>query len=85
MRTEAYRDLSKNQIELSSRRVRLACAWPVLIGQRTLKLLRTQNVLDASRRIKITRADVRSIFLSTILLHPFPSRWQALGETSPPA
>jgi farnesyl-diphosphate farnesyltransferase len=62
------------------RRVRLACAWPILIGQRTLKLLRTQNVLDGSRRIKITRGEVRSIFLKTLLLLPFPGRWQELGE-----
>lgn len=74
-----------NSLPRNCRRVRLACAWPVLIGQRTLKLLRTQNVLDASRRIKITRADVRSIFLSTLLLHPFPARWRALGEPSPQA
>src|SRR5687767_10179922 len=36
-------------------RVRLACAWPILIGVRTLGRLRTHNILDGSRRIKITR------------------------------
>jgi len=69
-----------NSLPRNCRRVRLACAWPVLIGQRTLKLLRNENVLDASRRIKITRAEVRSIFISTILLYPFPARWQALSD-----
>ena len=69
-----------NSLPRNCRRVRLACAWPVLIGQRTLKLLRTQNVLDGSRRIKITRREVRGIFLKSLLLLPFPDRWRAMGE-----
>ena len=69
-----------NSLPRNCRRVRLACAWPVLIGQRTLKLLRTQNVLDSSRRIKITRPELRAIFLKSLVLLPFRDRWRAMGE-----
>jgi len=70
-----------NSLPRNCRRVRLACSWPVLIGQRTLKLLRTQNVLDGSRRIKITRGEVRAIFLRTVLLLPFRSHWRGMGDS----
>ncbi|HSW37977.1 MAG TPA: phytoene/squalene synthase family protein, partial [Acidobacteriota bacterium] len=36
-------------------RVRLACAWPVLIGLETLARLRDGNILDRSRRVKLFR------------------------------
>src|SRR5947209_9221272 len=38
-------------------RLRLACAWPVLIGVRTLDLLKTGNVLNADARIKVSRSE----------------------------
>jgi len=69
-----------NSLPRNCRRVRLACAWPVLIGQRTLALLRDQNVLDGDRRIKITRPEVRAIFLKSLVLLPFRDRWRAMGE-----
>ena len=58
--------------------MRLACAWPVLIGIRTLARLRVENVLDDSKRIKVTRAEVRCILLRTVLLYPFPGAWRNL-------
>lgn len=59
-------------------RVRLACAWPVLIGVRTLALLRTGNVLDAGHRIKVSRAEVRGLLLRSLVLYPFPRAWSQL-------
>lgn len=59
-------------------RVRLACAWPVLIGIRTLARLRTGNALDPTQRIKVSRAEVRGIILKSILLYPFPRTWSGM-------
>lgn len=59
-------------------RVRLACAWPVLIGVRTLARLRAGNVLDASQRLKVSRSEVRAVMMKTLLLYPFPSAWRRL-------
>lgn len=67
-----------NSLPCSCIRIRLACAWPILIGVRTLPQLRSRNVLDHTQRIKITRAEVRGILLRTIFLYPFPSRWRQL-------
>jgi len=56
-----------NSLPRNQRRVRLACAWPVLIGARTLALLRAGNPLDPARRIKVSRAEVRGILLRSLL------------------
>lgn len=61
-------------------RLRLACAWPLLIGIRTLARLRVGNVLDATQRIKVNRGEVRSIMARTIGLYPFPGIWNRLFE-----
>ena len=67
-----------NRLPWSCIRIRLACAWPILIGVRTLMRLQTENVLDESRRIKITRSEVRNLILRSVLLYPFPSAWRNL-------
>jgi len=59
-------------------RVRLACAWPLLIGERTLDRLRSGNVLDASHRIKIGRAEVRKLIASSLFCYPWPRAWDRL-------
>ena len=61
-------------------RVRLACAWPVLIGLETVGRLRRENVLDASRRIKVSRREIRGMILKSLLLYPFPSPWRSLVQ-----
>lgn len=60
-------------------RVRLACAWPILIGRETTAKLRRENVLDPARKVKITRAQVRSILLRSVALYPFAAAWNRLG------
>ncbi len=61
-------------------RVRLACAWPILIGLATLEKLRRSNVLDACHRIKLSRSEVRIILLKTICFYLLPTLWRGLGN-----
>lgn len=57
-------------------RLRLACAWPVLLGIRTLEKLRLGAVLDPCRRIKVSRAEVRSILAGSAVRLPFRKAWE---------
>jgi farnesyl-diphosphate farnesyltransferase len=68
-----------NALPWRSMRVRLACAWPVLIGLDTLRLLRTATVLEPSRRCKISRSDVRRILWRSAINYPRPQAWRALA------
>lgn len=63
-------------------RVRLACAWPILIGVETIKRLRARNALDPAQRIKVSRAEVRQIISRSVLLYPLPGSWRKLGRLS---
>jgi len=69
-----------NALPWSSVRVRLACAWPILIGFRTLKLLRTGKVLDPQQRIKICRKEIRECLWRSVLFYPWPAAWRRLVE-----
>ena len=46
-------------------RLRGACMLPVLIGQRTLTLLRNQNVLDVENRVKVLRPEIEEMMKKT--------------------
>ena len=59
-------------------RVRLACAWPLLIAARTLDRLRSGNVLDAKRPLKISRGEVRTLIARSLLYYPWPRAWNSL-------
>ena len=59
-------------------RVRLACAWPIMIGVKTLAKLRAGNVLDDKQRLKVSRSDLRGMILRSVMWHPFPARWEKL-------
>lgn len=55
-------------------RLRLACAWPLLIGLKTLKKLEeASNLISPAQKIKISRQEVYRILLKTLLLFPIPS------------
>jgi len=73
---EYIKSLPKGQV-----RLRLGCAWPVLIGIRTLGLLRHENVLDATRRLKVSRPEVRFLKLRSVFLYPFVRAWEAQFES----
>jgi farnesyl-diphosphate farnesyltransferase len=68
-----------NTIPWSQVRVRLACAWPILIGAETIRRLRLENVLDPNQRVKISRADVRRIVVQSVLRYPMASSWKRLA------
>jgi farnesyl-diphosphate farnesyltransferase len=59
-------------------RVRLACAWPILIGVKTLSRLRSANVLDGTRPVKIRRPEVRALLLRSLLAYPLRHTWERL-------
>lgn len=53
-------------------RVRLACAWPILIGARTLQRLKTEPILDPKYRVKVSRSEVWTDVFSSVLFYPTP-------------
>jgi farnesyl-diphosphate farnesyltransferase len=61
-------------------RLRLACAWPVLLGVATLAKLATANPLDARQRVKVHRAEVRQILVGSLWRIPFPNAWNRQFE-----
>lgn len=67
-----------NLIPFRRVRLRLACAWPILIGAETIQRLQREPILDPTRRVKISRADVRRILFRSIWRYPMPTSWQKL-------
>ena len=63
-------------------RIRLACAWPILIGMRTVALLRLGNVLDERYRIKLGRSDIWQLILQSMLLYPYRTAWNRLFDSA---
>jgi len=59
-------------------RVRLACAWPVLLGMRTLDRLRAGPGLAATQPVKISRAEVRAVIWRSVVRVPFPGAFRTL-------
>jgi farnesyl-diphosphate farnesyltransferase len=67
-----------NSLPFGQVHLRLACAWPILIGVRTIKRLRVANMLELQQGIKISRNEVRRILLWSALCYPFPGLWRKL-------
>jgi len=61
-------------------RVRLACAWPILIGTTTLSKLRAGKVLAPELRIKVSRPELRRLVLRSVVLYPWPAAWRRLFD-----
>ncbi len=74
-----------NALPASQIRVRLACAWPILIGVRTIERLRAAGVIELQQRVKIPRAEIRRIMVRTILACPFRAAWKNLFPAKPVA
>ncbi len=70
-----------NSLPYRQFRVRLACAWPVLIGLRTLKKLRAASVVRLQQRVKVSRGEVWRIILWSLLASPFPLAWRKLSAS----
>ncbi len=69
-----------NLIPWGQMRLRLACAWPILIGLQTIARLRSGNVLDSGRRIKIDRSEVKRIMARSVVYYPFRRAWRGLAK-----
>jgi len=67
-----------NTLPFGQFRVRLACAWPILIGVRTIEKLRAANVIELQQRVKVSRQEVREMVTRSILVCPFPKAWRNL-------
>ena len=72
-----------NHIPRSCVRVRLACAWPILIGKRTLERVCEGPVLSAGCSTKISRKEVRRILMRSIFTYPWPGLWRAQWREIP--
>jgi farnesyl-diphosphate farnesyltransferase len=71
-----------NSLPRRHMRVQQACAWPILIGLKTIERLRSANVVELQRGVKISRADVRGILVKSVLSYPLPGAWQKLFSTA---
>jgi farnesyl-diphosphate farnesyltransferase len=75
---EKWREKAERGIEagikyasaIRNRRVRFATALPALIGARTLALLRQAGPAAFERRVKVSRAEVRRMIVSSALASP---------------
>jgi farnesyl-diphosphate farnesyltransferase len=65
-----------NTIPFSQFRVRLACAWPILIGMRTIAKLRAADVRQLRARVKVSRGEVWRIIFLSLLASPLPFAWR---------
>jgi farnesyl-diphosphate farnesyltransferase len=68
-----------NMLPFSQFRVRLACAWPILIGMRTIEKLRAADAYELQQRVKVSRGEVRGIIFRSLLACPLPSAWRKLN------
>lgn len=68
-----------NTLPFGQFRLRLACAWPVLIGGRTIEQLRAADVLELQQRVKVPRGEVRKIICRSLLACPLPFAWRKLS------
>ena len=71
-----------NALPKSWARVRLACAWPILIGARTIQKLKQSEVLDPAGRVKISRAEVKSIIFQSVCRYPWSGAWNQLFDSA---
>ena len=67
-----------NTLPFGQFRVRLACAWPILFGMRTIKKLRAADAAQLRTRVKISRGEVWKIIFLSLLTSPLPFAWRRL-------
>ena len=67
-----------NVLPFPQMRVRLACAWPILIGAKTIEKLRAADVMDLRRHVKISHGERNGILLRSILACPLLFAWRRL-------
>lgn len=67
-----------NSLPFNQFRVRLACAWPLLIGIKTIEQMRAASLAELQQRVKVPRQNVRRIIIGSIFACPFPALWKNL-------
>jgi farnesyl-diphosphate farnesyltransferase len=70
-----------NTIPFSQVRIRLACAWPILIGIRTIEKLRAADVTELNGRVKVSREEMRGILFRSLASYPLPRTWRKQFQT----
>jgi farnesyl-diphosphate farnesyltransferase len=72
---------------IRNRRVRFATALPALIGARTLALLREAGPDAIRRKIKVPRAEIRKLTMSSMLASPrsLRAKFAKLGGSCAPS
>jgi len=84
-RAEAHLDAGwryTNTLPFRQFRVRLACAWPILIGTATIAKLRAANVGELRQRVKISRGEIREIMARSTMAVMVPFWWRRLYPRS---
>lgn len=71
-----------NTLPFEQFRVRLACAWPILLGAKTLAKLRAAGVAGLRRRVKVSRGEVYALLALSLMACPFPFWWRKLHPGS---
>ena len=72
--TDQHLDSAVQYIEMlphSQFRLRGSCMLPVIIGKKTVSLLRGRNVLDPQKKVKISRSEVKEVVKKVIMAVPF--------------
>jgi farnesyl-diphosphate farnesyltransferase len=67
-----------NTLPFGQLRVRLACAWPVLIGVRTIEKLRLAGIPELQQRVKVSRGEVKGIIFHSLAVCAVPPWWRNL-------
>jgi farnesyl-diphosphate farnesyltransferase len=67
-----------NALPFGQIRLRLACAWPVLLGRKTTGRLRSADVAALQRRVKVPKPQVYALMLRSALACPVPFLWRRL-------
>ena len=67
-----------NTLPFGQFRVRLACAWPILIGAATIAKLRAANLSALQQRVKVSRGEVRGIMARSLFAVVLPFWWRRL-------
>ena len=73
--TQGHLDAAEEYIQMlpvTQIRLKIACLLPVLIGQKTVNLLRTCEILDSSKRVKVPRKVVKRLMIRCILSTMIP-------------
>lgn len=61
--------------------LRLACAWPILIGLKTIAHLgRSKDILDPAQRVKVSRRGVYGIMLFSTIASPVDGAFQRVYD-----